>query len=430
MSGPGRIMKKEIKELLTPATIVPIIIMAVLFASLGGAFNGVREQLENKPEFGLAVDDAGTFGILARESFNSTSNIIYNATSLQDGLQALQDGKCGQALVYIPGNYTANLMNNKTGWVDVYWMKKGTGLTASVQTALVQASITSMGKAVSTYMIVYGVTTNSSLILSPIQTYSTTYLNDKVMPGITPDQVDTVFTSSSLIVPLIVMLVVIMAGSMVINSMGSEKENKTLETLLTMPVKRTWIVFGKLAGATVVGLIVAGIYMIGMGYYLSSLMAGSTIDLAKYGLTLGMGDYVVIGVSLFLALLCGLALCMILGIFTKNFKAAQTMVLPVTMLAIIPMLISMFSDFNSLPLFLQIAVFAIPFSHPMFAFNNIMMGNYMIVFAGIAYMAVFALAAMFIAVYLFRKDILLTGRVRSAERKKGFSLINLPGWKK
>ena len=429
MSGPGKIIKKEVKELLTPATLVPIIIMAILFASLGGAFSGVKDQLKAKPEFGLAVDDTGDFGVLATYSFNATSHILYNATSLDDGIQALKDGKCGQALIYVPSNYTANLLNNHTGWIDIYWMKKGTGLTASVQTALIQSAITAMGKDVSTVLIDLSLTKNTSLILNPVDTYSTTYLNDKVLTGITPDQVDTVFTSSSIIVPIIVMLVIIMAGSMVINSMGSEKENKTLETLLTMPVKRTWIVFGKLAGATIVGLIVAGIYMIGMGYYLSSLMAGSTIDLSAYGLTLGISDYAVIGVSLFLSLLCGLALCMILGIFTKNFKAAQTMTLPVTMLAIIPMMISMFSDFGSLPMALQVLVFAIPFSHPMFAFSNIMMGNYVFVLAGIAYMAVFAVATMFIAVYLFKKDILLTGRVRSAEKKK-FSLIHYPGMRK
>jgi ABC-2 type transport system permease protein len=183
-------------------------------------------------------------------------------------------------------------------------------------------------------------------------------------------------------------------------------------------VKRSWIVFGKLAGATVVGLIVSGIYMVGLGYYYSSFQLSSSIDLAKFGLTLGAVDYVVIGVSLFLALLCGLALCMILGIFTKNFKAAQTMTLPVTMLALVPMMISLFSDFGSLPTALQVLVFAIPFSHPMFAFSNIMMGNYVIVIAGIVYMAIFALGAMFVAVTLFKKDILLTGRVKSAEKQR------------
>ncbi len=247
-----------------------------------------------------------------------------------------------------------------------------------------------------------------------------------------PYQLDAVLSQGQFIVPLIVMLVIIMAGSMVISSMGNEKENKTLETLLTLPVKRTWIVLGKLAGAAVVGLIVSMIYMVGLGYYYSSLTGTSEIDLEKYGLALGIEDYVLIGISLFLALLCGLALCMILGIFTKNYKAAQSMTLPITMLALIPMFISLFSDFASLPGPVQALVFAIPFSAPMFAISNITLGYYGLVVAGIVYCAFFATATMLLAVWLFKRDILLTGRVRSAEKKR-FGLGGMLGgnlWKK
>jgi hypothetical protein len=41
-----------------------------------------------------------------------------------------------------------------------------------------------------------------------------------------------------------------------------------------------------------------------------------------------------------------------------------------------------------------------------------------------------SLVTMFIAVYLFKKDILLTGRVKSAEKKGGSRWIHYPGMKK
>jgi ABC-2 type transport system permease protein len=93
--------------------------------------------------------------------------------------------------------------------------------------------------------------------------------------------------------------------------------------------------------------------------------------------------------------------------------------LPVTMLALIPMFVSIFSDFGSLPGWLQAIIFAIPFSHPMFAINNMLLGQYWVVLAGIVYMTIFAIGAMMVAVTLFKRDILLTGRVSSAEKKKG-----------
>jgi ABC-2 type transport system permease protein len=246
------------------------------------------------------------------------------------------------------------------------------------------------------------------------------------MDGVSPGMISAVMTGQGFIVPLIVVMVVIYAGSMVVTSMGSEKENKTLETLLTLPVRRTSIVFGKLAGAAIVGLILAAIYMVGLGYYMNSLTSGASLDLAQYGISLSIFDYVLVGISLFLSLLSALALCMILGIFTKNYKAAQTMTLPVTMLALIPMFVLMFSDFDTLPPLAQVLVFAIPFSQPIIAINSLMFGEVAIVLVGIAYEVAFALATMFIAVYLFKKDILLTGRVKSAHSKKGWRSFLVP----
>ncbi len=431
MSGLGRIFWKEVRELLTPATLVPIIIMAIVFAMLGSAFGGIQEEMEEKAQVGLIIDDEGVIGDFARASLNASTTIVYNGTDLVEGRAMLMDGEAGDALIYIPYNFTSNLLGGSPGWVQVFYHMKGTGLSSSLDSGKVGGALDTLSTDISYAMIVSNFTSNATLVLEPMVMSSTTFLNDKEVEGVTPSQLDAVLSQGQFIVPLIVMLVIIMAGSMVISSMGNEKENKTLETLLTLPVKRTWIVLGKLAGAAVVGLIVSMIYMVGLGFYYSSLAGTSEIDLEKYALALGIEDYVLIGISLFLALLCGLALCMILGIFTKNYKAAQSMTLPITMLALIPMFISLFSDFASLPGPVQALVFAIPFSAPMFAISNITLGYYWLVVAGIIYCAIFAAATMLLAVWMFKRDILLTGRVRSAEKKK-FALGGLVSnlWRK
>ncbi|MEI6795877.1 MAG: ABC transporter permease, partial [Methanomassiliicoccales archaeon] len=143
-------------------------------------------------------------------------------------------------------------------------------------------------------------------------------------------------------------------------------------------------------------------------------------NLSKYGMTLDLAKYFLVGVSLFLALMSALALCMILGIFTKNYKAAQSMTMPITFLALIPMFVLMMTDFNTLPTAIQVVIFAIPFSEPMMAMKSLMFNDYGIVVAGIIYQAFFAGVAMLVAVKLFRKDILLTGKVKSAGAKRSF----------
>jgi ABC-2 type transport system permease protein len=247
----------------------------------------------------------------------------------------------------------------------------------------------------------------------------TTYFKEKVMDNVSPVTLSSVLSSQSLLVPLVVMMVVLMAGGMIISSMGLEKENKTLETLLTMPVKRRDIVLGKLAGAAVVGLISALVYMMGMGYYMLSLQGQATIDMARFGLVLDPLDYVLVGLSLFLAVLGALALCMLLGAFARDFKAAQTLTMPITFLALVPYFIMMMKDFSTLPVFGQVAIFLIPFSHPMMAMNNLMFDDYGLVIAGIVYEAIFAAIAISLAVWLFNKDMLITGWKKGAKGRYG-----------
>ena len=112
---------------------------------------------------------------------------------------------------------------------------------------------------------------------------------------------------------------------------------------------------------------------------------------------------------MFITLIAALALCMLLGTFAKNFKSAQTLVFPVVMLAMIPMFITMFVDFDTLPPIGQGLLFAIPFSHMMMAPRALIFGDYMFVIGGIIYVTIFAAVIIAIVVWLFKTDKLLTG---------------------
>ena len=416
-SSLGNIIKKEIKELLTPSTLIPIIIFAVIFGSLGGVFGGATEELSDPPKIAIINDDGGAISQFVEDDMTARSEVLYNGSDLDQAIQAVSD-QDGVAVFVITQDFDQNITENKSGVIEVYWILEGSGLLDGLSTDTAAVMLSQVSYDLSKAIIDSDYTDNSTVILSPINATQTTIYKGTEMEGVTPGMILTVMTGQSFVIPLIVVMVVIYAGSMVVTSMGSEKENKTLETLLTLPVRRTYIVFGKLAGAAIVGLLLSAIYMIGLGYYMTSLTAGASLDLSQYGISLDLFDYILVGISLFLALLSALALCMILGIFTKNYKAAQTMTLPVTMLALIPMFVLMFTDFSTLPLGAQILVFAIPFSQPIIAINSLMFGEVGIVLLGIVYQLAFALGAMFVAVYLFKKDILLTGRVKSQASKK------------
>jgi len=411
MSSLTNIVKKEFKEMLTKSTIIPVILMAVMFGYLGSMMGDVEEEVSTPPVIGLVDLDDGVISDIAFEVLNASSDMAYNGTDVDAGLEEVKKAG-GVALIVLPANLSSDILNGSRGYIDVYWMMEGAGMLDAISSASVDSLLGSMSYGISAYLVNESNETDPAVVLFPVERSDTTIFQDEVMEDVSPDFLITMLSAQSFTVPFIIMMIIIMAGGMVISSMGLEKENKTLETLLTLPVSRGSIVSGKLVASALVGLVMAGIYMVGFNYYMTSIETSAEIDLAKYGLDLGPVDFILVGVSVFVSLLAALSMCMVLGTYAKNYKSAQTLTMPITLLAIIPMFITMFKDFGTLPLALQAVLFVIPFSHPMMAMRELMFGNYALVLGGIVYVTAFAIVMIAITVWIFKTDRLLTGSMK------------------
>ncbi|MCK5670361.1 ABC transporter permease subunit, partial [Candidatus Bathyarchaeota archaeon] len=76
--------------------------------------------------------------------------------------------------------------------------------------------------------------------------------------------------SQSIMLPIMIMMMVMFAIQMAATSIALEKEQKTLEILMTLPVSRMTILGGKLSGSIVIALAGAVSYLIGFGSYMNS----------------------------------------------------------------------------------------------------------------------------------------------------------------
>jgi len=424
MSALGNIIKKEIKELLTPATILPIVILALIYGTMGSSIAGIQEQSQEPPIIGVIDEDDSTFSTNVVNILNESAKVMFNSSSVfdkQKGLEELKQ-KNGVALIVIPSNFTENILNKQSGQIEIYWIMKGAGVLDTISSNLVDFLITDINTNISLELIQENSSTNATnatFILSPTKRVETTYLKDREIPGLSPTVIMSMLSSQSIMTPIIMMMIIIMSGGIVITSMALEKENKTLETLLTLPVKRTSIVTGKIVAAATIGLILAVIYMIGMNNYFQGFgVSQSGINLADYGLVLSSPqEFLLVGISLFVTLIAGLALCMLLGTFAKNFKSAQTLTFPIVALAMIPMFITMFADYDTLPMGLKIFTFAIPFSHPMMATRALLFGDYLMVIAGIIYVSIFAIIIIAVVVWVFKTDRIITGTTKFSLNK-------------
>ena len=406
----GNIVKKEFKELFTFATLIPLVVIAIVFGLVGQSIGNIGETMEEKPVIGIVDRDDGDFSDIAMPILTERAEVIYSGSSTEEGLEEVRKEN-GVALLVIPENFSQNIYANHPGEIEIYWIMKGVGVMDSISSGVVEGLIRAVNQGISSKLIQQYSSSDPALVLNPTTRVETTFFKGKEIEGLSSSQLGNMLSSQSIAIPIVVMMLIIMAGASVISSMGMEKENKTLETLLTLPVRRSHIVIGKIVGSALVGMIMAAIYMIGFSRYMTSFQI-SNINLADFGLSLGMQDYLLIGVSLFTALLAGLALCIVLGTFAKNYRSAQTLVFPITALAMISMFITMFKDFDTIPAALRAFVFAIPFYHPMIAMRALMMDNYPLVIGGIAYTAVFTVIMIVVAVRIFNSDRLLTGSVQ------------------
>ena len=406
----GNIIRKEFKELFTLSTLLPIVVVALVFGFVGQMVGNVEQRIEERPVIGVVDRDEGESSDIAMSVLAERAEVIYEGGDAGEGLEEVREGN-GVALLVIPETFTENIYANSPGEIEVYWIMRGAGMLDSISSGTLEVLMQSVNQEISGELMEQDNPLDPALVLDPTTRSETTFFKGKEIEGLSPGQLSGMLISQSVVMPVVVMMLIIMAGVAVISSMGLEKENKTLETLLTLPVRRSHIVIGKIVGSALVGMIMAAIYMIGFSYYMGSFQISNTSP-TDFGLALGMQDYLLVGISLFVALLAGLSLCIVLGTFARNYRSAQTLIFPITALAMISAFVIMFKDFDTIPVVLKALLFAIPFSHPMMAVRALMLDNYWLVVGGIVYAAVFTTVMIGVAVRIFNSDRLLTGRAQ------------------
>ena len=416
MSHLTNITKKELRELLTPSSIMSVVVVVVIFAMLGSAMSGTTQSATSPQNLLVVNGDADDYAVgLIEEAYLSTYPTVthetyadyvtvINGTFTNEEIRQHMLGANADSAIIIESGFHAAIDSSNPGVMYGMYTYTSGGALGNITSTIAAGIINTVNTSI--------LMASGSWTEQPVDTSkTTTYVNGTFAQGVTPSQIDSAISSQNMLIPMIIMVVIVMIGSIVIGSMGNEKENKTLETLLTMPVKRTTIVTGKLLASAITGLVFGAAYMVGMMLYMNGLSSVSVsgLSLESIGLTLDLLDWVLILVQMFLAILCALGICMTLGAFAKNYKSAQTMTLPISVLAMIPMFVIMLLGWEGLPLIAQVFMFLIPFTHPMMVMNNLMFGEMTLVLIGVAYLAIFTVAIIAVTVRLYKSDILITG---------------------
>ena len=214
------------------------------------------------------------------------------------------------------------------------------------------------------------------LVKDPLALNSTAYLAAKGLMLSRPELLTGLFMAAML-VPLILLSIALVVMQMAATSMAVENEEKTLETLLTLPVSGYEILLSKLLGMFAVSLLGTALQVAGMVVYFYLILAapfaaarGSSQPFSIEVMATP-SDMILLAISLLLSLFFAAAIGLVLGALSKDVRIANTLVGPLSMLFYIPAFFVLFAPAQALGGAVQAVLYSIPITQPIVAARDV-----------------------------------------------------------
>ncbi|MBD5146460.1 MAG: ABC transporter permease [Ruminococcus sp.] len=434
----GNLLKKELRELITKQAILSMVFTMVLLIVMGQIMGGAMEEGFDTSTITLCNQDDSDFTaeVLKKIDASQSTKINYVDFESDDYAAELERLDIKNAVI-IPQGYGESITEKKEPALIKFVSKMSTAGLASSMSTISGSDVISEIQTVCMDEVMssnYGLTEEEiALIREPMTTVEYT-VNDGKTAQVSASALGAISMMQSMIAPFAIFFLLLMAAQMIMTAISTEKIDKTLETLLSAPVSRMTVLSAKMVAAVISALLNALFMIVGFALYMIGMMGSavgeissaanemSSVDMevmtegitgvgqamAELGISLTPMSYVLFALQLFFTLAIGLAISLILGAMATDVKSVQTLIMPIMIAVMIPFFITMFMDVNEMSTVFKIIVYAIPFTHTYTALTNLMNGNMLLFWGGLAYQIVFFAVCMFLAVRMFTTDRLFT----------------------
>jgi ABC-2 type transport system permease protein len=427
----GVILRKELRELMTLQMLLPLLVTVAMFGLIGNLVGGQGAQGAGTLVHIVDADRTASSQLIV-DSLADAGFIVVSYPGADPAAAAAADDGPGTGIyIGIPAGFESGLASHTPQKLATYTVMRDFSFFAARDAVALKAALDAVNRSVSLSVIASATASpNPGALRDPIS------LSENVVIGtrsaaVTIEEVTGFISGQTTFIPIVLFIVIMFAASMIASTVASEKENKTLETLLAAPIGRGPLVLAKMAAASLVALVSSSVYLLGMQYYMSRLAeglgngggtaSGGSTAMTTLGLTFGPGDWALLFVSLFMGILVALAVAVILGAFAENVRTVQALLTPLTIAVMIPYFLTIFIDLEAASPVVRTLVLAIPFTHPFRAAPALFLRDYTTVWIGIGYQALWFAAAVFAATRVFASDRILTlrlGRRRSAAKER------------
>jgi ABC-2 type transport system permease protein len=263
---------------------------------------------------------------------------------------------------------------------------------------------------------------NPEVIREPLNITSYSYIKDNVIA--VPPQVlfGQLMLGYSIMIPMVLFILSITVTQIAATATAVENEEKTLETLLTFPITRYDILMAKLLGSSVVAVLGGILFTAGFALYSKGLFSmgifGETLTVLPAP---SVETFAILIVTLILSIFFITSLGIVVGALSSDVRMSSSLIGIVIIPVIIPLLLLMYGDLKTLPLALQLLIYALPTSYPMIVSSQMAISNVPVeVLYGIPYSILLTLIVIYITSKLLAPEKLLTlqHRLKIRGRKK------------
>jgi len=428
------LLKKELRELVTAQMLVPFVIVIVMFFALGQMLGAVNEDAKGGFPVTVFDQDRSAASRLVITALNDSGFMVETESGTDVDAAKLAVSlprNAGNIVVAIPIGFERGLAAGTPQEIQTWAVVRTFSFMGSRDVSSLKGALAAVNQAVAGQVAKEAApSVPAEMLQQPVKVTEHVVVGTSQAASSVDDVMGFVGQQTTFI-PIVLFIVIIFAAQMIATAIATEKENKTLETLLSYPISRSSLVTAKMVAAGLVALASAAVYMAGMRSYMSGIEKGlggegasaraaaaSEAVMRQLGLTFGATDYMMLGLSLFAGILVALSMAIILGAFAESVKSVQALLTPLMVLLLVPYFLSLFMDIGQLPTVLRWVVMAIPFTYPFLAGPNLFLGNYAAVWFGIAYQTLWFVVLVAIAARIFSSDRILTMKLSLGRKKR------------
>ena len=389
---------KEIRDLLRDPHIlamllIPALIYGIMGEATGSAIQQAVQQAKSVHVF-LVDEDQGTLAKLFKSHVARLAILVSNASK-------------ADAILIIPAGFTANLSHGLPAHIIVKVKANDVSMASLAVVGTIDRIVWSFNNIIISVLSSGKVNTTSLVDVRTLVMLSHRTLSLSTIQSI----YNTMFMF--VLAPLMVAgyTAVISAASI-----ASEKEEKTLETLLTLPVSRTQIVIAKLAASLTVAVI--GTISIGFGVYwytIKTIGFASTSSKNLIELLGPEGLVAFLAATLTLLLLtCGIGLAS--GMLCQSVRGAQSIAGLMFMLVFVVGMPLLMMPLPSNPMD-RLLVALTPFSAPVVVLKAMVLADNALLLATLASHVAYTLLSIVFVAKVVSSERLLLGWKLSWPRK-------------